>query len=132
MSGSVWLQRWCVTWASSTSQREKEAPHNAQIGRPCRACTALSNLTLGMVSLCTLDMCHLSVGKVAYALGQIGQAYGSCTSEVVGAAVILVLVLVAACKETRTGSAVVAKAGNGPEGEDTSRPEVRALEGLVG
>ena len=45
-------------------------------------------------------------------LGQIGQAYGSFTSEVVGAVVILVLVLVAACKETRTGSVVV---GNGPE-----------------
>ena len=30
-----------------------------------RACTALSNLTLGMMSLCTLDMCALSVGRVA-------------------------------------------------------------------
>ena len=65
ISGSIWLQRWCVTWASNTSQREKEAPQSAQMGSPCRACTALSSLTLGMVSLCTLDMCHLSVGRVA-------------------------------------------------------------------
>ena len=25
----------CVTWASNTSQREKEAPQSAQMGRPC-------------------------------------------------------------------------------------------------